>query len=99
MWILALFIELIVVLGCAFYASKDFNKVLSENIEAAGQKVASFTYCIVITFIIQGLFAFALMPWLKNILFKESDLYSTKIYLNDELLGERLITVEGGIRI
>ena len=71
MWILALFIELIVVLGCAFYASKDFDKVLSENIEAAGQKVASFTYCIVITLIIQGLFAFALMPWLKNILFNE----------------------------
>ena len=35
----------------------------------------------------------------KNILFKESGLYSTKIYLNDELLGERLITVEGGKRI
>ena len=35
----------------------------------------------------------------KNIIFKENGLYSTKIYLDDELLGERLITGEGGIRI
>lgn len=35
----------------------------------------------------------------ENIIFKENGLYSTKIYLDDELLGERLITGEGGIRI
>lgn len=32
----------------------------------------------------------------KNIVFKENGLYTTKIYFNDELLGERMIPVEGG---
>ena len=32
----------------------------------------------------------------KNVIFKENGLYVTKIYFNDELLGERLIPIEGG---